>query len=580
MNFDTKKLHWDLNIGNDIPHLNRKYKNEKLYLFFFLFSIITGVSLVNPIYPQSSPSALKSITTDRGGFAAGKIHHPSLKTLAYAPAKGANKWTGYVLNGTGNYTASNNLQPYSGKDLNADSIAPDHSGMSSLGSVEFSAEMSPGWNIGNSLDAIGGETAWGNPKITQQLIDSVKAAGFKSIRIPVAWSKFTNDSLFIIDTTWLNRVEEVVNYVLKDSMYAIINEHWDGGWQQPTYKDSVYVNNRLAAIWKQIAIRFRDYGDHLLFAGTNEVMVTNNYSTPKKEYYTVQNSFNQTFVNTVRSTGGRNYYRYLLVQGFNTNINYTVSYFAAPADAAPNRLMVEVHYYDPYNFTINTGSGYTTQWGNDAAIKTDTWANESYADNQFQKMKTKFIDKGYAVILGEYGVVVRLNLGSDSLNAVCARYRDYYIKYVTASMFKHGLVPIYWDNGYTGNNGMGILNRASGSKAYPDIIKAIIEGVDSANITGVNHINPEPDQYRLMQNYPNPFNPETKISYNLAKEGAVTLEVFDLLGRREATIINNKIQSSGFHEISFDASGLPSGIYLYKLKSGNFIGTKKMVLLK
>ncbi len=202
-----------------------------------------------------------------------------------------------------------------GIDPKADSIPPDHSGISNMTSVEFAKEMSPGWNIGNSLDAIGGETAWGNPKITQKLIDSVKAAGFKSIRIPVAWSNFTNDSLFIIDTTWLKRVEEVVNYVLKDTMYAIINEHWDGGWQQPTYKDSAYVNNRLAVMWKQIAIHFRNYGDHLLFAGTNEVMVEGNYSTPAKEYYTVQNSFNQTFVNTVRSTGGRNYYRYLARSG-------------------------------------------------------------------------------------------------------------------------------------------------------------------------------------------------------------------------------------------------------------------------
>ena len=235
--------------------------------------------------------------------------------------------TGYVTNGTDTTASSNSIFFLSGINPKADSIPPDHSGIGNLTSVEFAKEMSPGWNIGNSLDAIGGETAWGNPKITQNLIDSVKAAGFKSISIPVAWSKFTNDSLFTIDTTWLKRVEEVVNYVLKDTMYAIINEHWDGGWQQPTYKDSAYVNNRLAFMWEQIAIHFRNYGDHLLFAGTNEVMVANNYNTPAKEYYTVQNSFNQTFVTTVRSTGGRNYYRYLAVQGFNTNIDYTVNYF-------------------------------------------------------------------------------------------------------------------------------------------------------------------------------------------------------------------------------------------------------------
>jgi aryl-phospho-beta-D-glucosidase BglC (GH1 family) len=119
--------------------------------------------------------------------------------------------------------------------IQVDSIAPDQTGMRNLTSVELAKEMVVGWNVGNSLDAIGGETAWGNPKITQRLIDSIRAAGFKAIRIPVAWSRFTVDSTFTIDSTWLKRVEEVVNYVLNDSMYAIINEHWDGGWQQPTY---------------------------------------------------------------------------------------------------------------------------------------------------------------------------------------------------------------------------------------------------------------------------------------------------------------------------------------------------------
>ncbi len=457
-----------------------------------------------------------------------------------------------------------------------DSIAPDHTGMRNLTSVELAKEMVPGWNVGNSLEAIGGETAWGNPKITQRLIDSVKATGFRSIRIPVAWSKFSNDSTFAIDTTWMNRVEEVVNYVLKDSMYAIINEHWDGGWQQPTYADSAYVNHRLAAMWKQIAIHFRDYGDHLLFAGTNEVMVTGDYSAPKKEYYTVQNSFNQTFVTAVRSTGGRNFYRYLLVQGFNTNIDNTFNYFAIPTDVTENRLMVEVHYYDPYNFTINTGNGYTTQWGDNATIKTDTWANESYANNQFQKMKTKFINNGYAVILGEYGVIARLNLGSDSLNAVCAGYRLYYMQYITHSMFTHGLVPFYWDNGYTGNNGMGIFNRSTGAQAYRDIVKAIIGAV----VTGVMNVAPTPTRFKLMQNYPNPFNPQTTISFSLPRESTVTLKVYDLIGREVATLLHNDREPAGNHEVSFGGTNLPSGVYFYRLQTDRFVDTKAMMLIK
>jgi endoglucanase len=374
-------------------------------------------------------------------------------------------------------------------EIQPDSIAADSSGMSTLSSVEFAKGMVPGWNVGNSLDAIGGETAWGNPLISQRLIDSVKAAGFKAVRIPVAWSShFSDTSTFTIDTAWLSRVEQVVNYVLKDSMYAVINEHWDGGWMQPTYSQQAYVNNRLAVMWRQIAAHFRNYGDHLLFAGMNEIMVTGNYNTPTAEYHTVQNSFNRTFVAAVRSTGGRNVYRYLAVQGFNTNIDHTVNYFAIPADVTPGRLMVEVHYYDPYNFALNSGST-ITQWGSYSTVpgSTETWANESYADGQFQKMKTKFIDNGYAVIVGEYGVIARLNLGSTALNAEFARYRRYYMEYITRSIDRHGLVPFYWDNGYTGNNNMGLFNRENGARAYPDILNDIVDTLITTNgSTGIN----------------------------------------------------------------------------------------------
>lgn len=355
-----------------------------------------------------------------------------------------------------------------------DSIPPDQTGMRNLTSVNLAKEMKLGWNLGNTLEAIGGETNWGNPKATQQLIDSVKNAGFNAVRIPVAWSRFTDAATYKIDTAWMSRVEEVVNYVLKNNMYAIVNIHWDGGWMQPTYAKQAYVNDRLAKMWKQIAIRFRNYNDYLLFAGTNEVMVDGDYGTPRLEYYTVQNSFNQTFISTVRSTGGKNTYRHLVVQGFNTNIDHTVNFFKTPTDPTANRMMVEVHYYDPYNFTLNE-TPTIVQWGKNATdpSKTETWANEAWADAQFQKMKTNFIDKGYAVILGEYAAMARLNLGSTAANTEHAGYRKYYMEYITQSAASHGLVPFYWDSGFTGDKGSGLFNRNNGVKAFPEIIKAI-----------------------------------------------------------------------------------------------------------
>ena len=351
-------------------------------------------------------------------------------------------------------------------------IPPDNTGMRELTSIELAKEMKIGWNVGNSLEALGGETAWGNPQITKRLIDSVKAVGFNAIRIPVAWSKFSDMKNYIIQTSWMDRVEQVVNYVLDNNMYAIINMHWDGGWIQPTYAQEEYVTNRLAIMWKQIATHFRDYDDHLLFAGTNEVMKDGDYGTPTREYYTVQNGYNQTFVDIVRSTGGRNTFRHLVVQGFNTNINYTVSFAVMPTDVVNNRLMMEVHYYDPYNFTLNENSN-ITQWGAIAtdASKTETWANESYADGQFQKMQTFFIQQGVAVILGEYGVISRTDVSGHET------YRRYYNEYITKSIVDHGLIPFYWDNGFTGDHGMGIFNRSTGGQVYPDLVKAITSAV-------------------------------------------------------------------------------------------------------
>lgn len=348
-------------------------------------------------------------------------------------------------------------------------IPPDSTGMSTLPAVQFASQMHIGWNLGNSLEATGGETNFGNPLVTQQLIDSVKAAGFDAVRIPVAWSKFSNEADFTIDATWMSRVEEVVNYALDKDMYVIMNEHWDGGWMQPTNADQEYVNNRLAAMWTQIATHFRDYGDHLMFAGTNEVMVEGNYDTPTEEYYTVQNSFNQTFVNAVRATGGKNVYRYLAVQGFNTNIDHTVNFAEIPEDAVDEKLMMEVHYYDPYNFALNENSE-ITQWGNDAEdpSKVESWANESYVDAQFQKMKTTFIDKGVVVILGEYGAISRTDVAGH------AAYRNYYDQYITQAASANGIVPFYWDNGFAGNHGFALFDRADGTVIEPELLTALI----------------------------------------------------------------------------------------------------------
>ncbi len=348
--------------------------------------------------------------------------------------------------------------------------------------VVFARQMGIGWNLGNSLEAIvsgtpGNETAWGNPAVTQDLINDVKAAGFDTIRIPVAWSKFSDPATFEIDDEWMDRVEEVVNYALTADMYTIINIHWDGGWMNhPTYANQASINNRLSIMWGQIATRFQAYDHRLLFAGTNEVMFEGDFGTPTEEYYTVQNSFNQTFVTAVRATGdgdtdvadgNANTDRYLVVQGFNTNINHTVNFAVIPTDTVNNRLLMEVHYYDPYNFTLNPAN-VTTQWPS----TTETWANESWVDSQFQKMRTNFVDLGIPVILGEYSAMRRQDIPDHEASRLC------WNQYITNSAVNHGLVPIYWDAGFTGQHGSGLFNRNNGSQVYPAIINAIVTADD------------------------------------------------------------------------------------------------------
>jgi len=362
----------------------------------------------------------------------------------------------------------------SGQDLN---IPADQEGMED-DAMALAAKMKVGWNIGNTLESCNSttasETLWGNPKVTKALIDAVKSAGFNAARIPCAWTGYIEDAeTDKIKDSWLARVKEVVDYCMDNDMYAIINIHWDGGWleENPTYDKQEKVNKKQKALWEQIAVYFRDYDEHLLFAGTNEVHA--DYGTPTTENLTVQMSFNQTFVDAVRSTGGRNTYRELIVQAYNTNIQYANDYLEMPDDDTPDRLMAEVHFYDPYDFTLQEDNGYKTRWGKDFT-DVSSWGQEDWVDEAFGYMKSKFVNNRVPVILGEYGAILRSSLSSGLEEHIEAR--NYYLNYVTKTAVADGLIPFYWDNGNTGNNGFGLFNRSTAAVVYQDAIDAIMSG--------------------------------------------------------------------------------------------------------
>ncbi|HRG04423.1 MAG TPA: cellulase family glycosylhydrolase, partial [Paludibacteraceae bacterium] len=367
------------------------------------------------------------------------------------------------------------------------SIPPDKTGMDSDAKV-LAKKMHLGWNLGNTLEAIGGETAWGNPKASKTLIDLVKASGFNAVRIPCAWDQYLeNQTTYKIKDLWLARVKEVVDYCIENDMYAILNIHWDGGWLEnnPTPDKQAEVNKKQKAIWEQIALYFRNYDERLLFAGTNEVHTTS--GNPTQANFDVQMSYNQTFVDAVRFTGGKNAYRNLIIQAYNTNIDQAVAYLKISTDYVPDRLMVEVHHYDPWNFCglekDETWGKYAALWGQPyeqyaigvLAGRAATWGKEDYLKTQFNKIKTSFVDKGYPVILGEYGVIRRTTYSGDALMHHLDS-RAYYLRYVTEQAKNYGLIPFYWDNGSTGNLAFGIIDRKTNRIADEKALNALIEG--------------------------------------------------------------------------------------------------------
>ena len=339
---------------------------------------------------------------------------------------------------------------------------------SASAAVELAARMGPGWNLGNTLEATPTETSWGNPPASPALFKAVRAAGFRTVRIPVSWTAHA-DARFDVDSAWMKRVRQVVDEARAADLIVLLNVHWDGGWLQPTKADQAAADAHLRKLWTQIAAAFRDEDDGVLFAGTNEVMVKDQYRAPTGENAAVQNGFNQVFVDTVRASGGRNAERVLVVQGFNTNIDYTLDAFVVPKDSARDRLMVEVHYYDPYDFALNEKSG-AWQWGRVATDPkaTASWGDEAYADRQFERMKARFVDKGVPVVLGEYGATLRPE-HKDSLKSVA-----WWDAYITHSAVQHGLVPVYWDNGARCGRGLGLLNRATNKPCFPDLVTAIV----------------------------------------------------------------------------------------------------------
>ncbi len=322
-----------------------------------------------------------------------------------------------------------------------------------LTSLEVAKEMGNGINLGNTMEAYGRaslgvgadvteyETSWGAPVTTKEMVGAMKAAGFDSLRIPVAWTNAMDfeSGDYTIGKEYLDRVEEIINYALEEEMYVIINDHWDGGWWgmfgSATEETRQQAMDLYISMWTQIAERYAKYSDYLIFESGNEELgyrlndtdiAADSGSLSEDDCYEMTNLINQNFVDTIRKSGGNNENRFLLIAGFGTTITSTCdNRFVMPADSAKNKLLVSVHYYDPDGYCLNTS---LSNWGS----KKD-YQNQSDA---LAKM-TKFTEQGYGVVLGEYGVL--MNGGPIKENTF-----EYLTNFLN-NCDVYGYCPMLWD---------------------------------------------------------------------------------------------------------------------------------------
>ncbi len=367
--------------------------------------------------------------------------------------------------------------------------------------VEIAEQMGIAWNIGNTMEPPGGAD-WGNPLPSRTLIDSVKAAGFNTVRIPCAWDTHADQNTLVIDPDWIAQVKQVVDICIERDLFVIINSHWDGGWLEenitPSAQDA--VNRKQGAYWYQIATAFGDYDHHLLFAGANEPAVQEPHETPfGADRMAVLNSYLQTFIDTVRATGGNNASRTLIIQGPRADIDLTHEVMTTlPTDHIDGRLMAEVHFY-PYQFTLMEEDEYWGKvfyyWGQDNHSTTDTdrnptWGEEDYVDAQFDKMKTQFVDRGIPVILGEFGAMKRLTLPREKLERHLLSHRTYY-EYVVSAAKSRGIIPVAWDTGTKENLNMTIFDRYTGETFDLGLLNAIRAGAGMPKLDGDTSLVPE-----------------------------------------------------------------------------------------
>ena len=338
-------------------------------------------------------------------------------------------------------------------------------------SNEIVQDMGLGWNLGNSLDSkvtwipqdsspSEFETGWGNPVTTQAMIDKIKEAGFKTIRIPVTWGEHM-DSSNNVNEAWMNRVKEVVDYAINDGLYVIINVHHDGSWCIPTYEKEKEVTPKLKKLWKQIAEKFKDYDDHLIFETLNEPRVEgseNEWNGGTSEERDVVNKYNKAALKAIRSTKGNNSSRCVILPTYAASASEdAINDYEVPND---KNIIASIHTYSPYMFSMNADSNVST-WG--------SYSDKIALDSELDYLSKVFKAKGVPLIIGEFGSINKDNTSSRAAHAE---------SYVEAAQMRD--IPcIWWDNNKNEPNeweSFGLFNRNTLSWYSEEIKNALMGG--------------------------------------------------------------------------------------------------------
>lgn len=341
--------------------------------------------------------------------------------------------------------------------------------MESMKASDIVSRMNLGISIGNSLDSTNSgiirvdqpwkwETAWGNPKITEELVDALVDAGFTTIRIPVSWTDHLAPGPdYLIVESWMDRVQEVVDYAYDRGVYVILNLHHED-WNYPYYDNQEKACEIMEAVWRQIAERFKDYDEHLIFEGQNEprkVGTSLEWNGGDKEGWDVVNATNKAFIETIRSSGGSNPYRMLMIPDYAANSAIAMEHLEVPED--DGRIIVSIHAYTPYNFALNANG--PEEWNNDSDTQD--------IDTLMSSIKGLFTDKGIPVIIGEFGAVNKDNAGA----------RAEWLKYYMSAAKEIGVPCFWWDNGSFNSNGenLGFIDRRTYEIKYPELLEAMKE---------------------------------------------------------------------------------------------------------